>query len=485
LDDGSLRQWLPLIFGAWAYVLLAISPRALLSDPDTYWHIAVGHWIFDHRGLPHSDPFSFTMSGADWISNAWLSEILYSGAFETAGWAGPVILAAASVALSFFLLTQLLLDRLPTIAAVILVGAVMLLAAPHMSARPHVLVFPILVIWANALVQASEQGRAPSLWNLPAICLWANLHGSFTVGLALIAPFALEALWNSQGSARRELAFQWFRFGVAALAASCITPYGPETILATVRVFHLGAALSTITEWSPSDLSSFDGLSLWLLGGLGFVLYSGLKLPLLRILVLLAIMHETLSHKRYADVLAFVGPLIIAKPLAQHFANAKFLVVQNPSRSGRVALGPFAVALVIVTALVVPTVHYAPPPAPRLAVEKIRELKADHVLNHYDLGGYLIYEGVPTFIDGRAELYGAAFLTRYVRAISLSDVADFVRLLDEYKIDATLLAPSTQAVGLLDRLDGWERVYSDKLAVVHYRRTTANPSSNVPARHSQ
>ena len=38
------------------------------------------------------------MPGAPWITSAWLSEILYLGAFKLVGWVGPVILAALSVA---------------------------------------------------------------------------------------------------------------------------------------------------------------------------------------------------------------------------------------------------------------------------------------------------------------------------------------------------------------------------------------------------
>jgi hypothetical protein len=44
-------------------------------------------------------------------------------------------------------------------------------------------------------------------------------------------------------------------------------------------------------------------------------------------------------------------------------------------------------------------------------------------------------------------------------------------LLDEYRISATLLAPSTPAVALLDRSPGWQRLYADAVAVVHGRRT--------------
>jgi hypothetical protein len=117
------------------------------------------------------------------------------------------------------------------------------------------------------------------------------------------------------------------------------------------------------------------------------------------------------------------------------------------------------------------TMDHTPPLPPRLAVEKLKELRKSRVLNDYYFGGYLISQGIPTFIDSRAELYGAAFLTRYSRALELEDLADFLRLLDEYKIDTTLLFPSTRAVGLLDRLPEWQRIYADDVAVIHVRRT--------------
>jgi hypothetical protein len=76
--------------------------------------------------------------------------------------------------------------------------------------------------------------------------------------------------------------------------------------------------------------------------------------------------------------------------------------------------------------VIVATRDHAPPFVPRVAVEKLQERKANRILNDYYFGGYLIFQGIPVFIDARAELYGPAFLTRYLRAISLDDVADFV-----------------------------------------------------------
>lgn len=465
-----LRPWLPLIFAATAYLTLVSRMVSLLSDADIYWHIVVGQWIIDHRAVPHVDLFSFTMPGAPWISSAWLSEVLFCVAFKLAGWPGPAILAALSASAAFFLLTSLLLKKMPNVPVVIVVAAGIAMTATHTLARPHVLIFPLMVLWTNALVEASEQRRAPSLWYLPLITLWANLHGSFTLGLALIGPFVLEAVWKADKSARVTTALQWLRFGGLALGAACITPYGPEAILVTLRLLELGTTLSKIGEWQPLDFGETDPITVCLIAGVAYVLYSGLKLPPIRLAALLAVIWQMLAHVRYVDVFALVAPFFIAGPVGQHFAWPQSQHSRKVVPAARTAFIAAIAALAAATGLIVATVDHTPPLVPRAAVEKLKELKANRVLNEYYFCGYLIFQGVPTFVDSRAELYGPVFLTRYSRALSLQDMADFVRLLDEYKIDATLLLPLTRAVGLLDRLPEWERAYADEVAVVHVRR---------------
>jgi len=44
-------------------------------------------------------------------------------------------------------------------------------------------------------------------------------------------------------------------FGVLALAAACLNPYGPQAILVTFHTVALGQALLVITEWRPQDFS--------------------------------------------------------------------------------------------------------------------------------------------------------------------------------------------------------------------------------------
>src|SRR5438309_11247910 len=71
----SLGLSLPLIFGLAVYLPLLFAARAVLGDPDTYWHIAIGRWIIAHREVPRVDVFSFSMQGAPFTPPEWLAEI--------------------------------------------------------------------------------------------------------------------------------------------------------------------------------------------------------------------------------------------------------------------------------------------------------------------------------------------------------------------------------------------------------------------------
>jgi hypothetical protein len=91
------------------------------------------------------------------------------------------------------------------------------------------------------------------------------------------------------------------------------------------------------------------------------------------------------------------------------------------------------------------------------------------VLNSYSAGGYLIYRGIPVFIDGRADMYGEQFMKAYVYAMEQRTPGGLEKLLAQYDIGWTLLEPENSTNAVLDRLPGWKRLYADKVAVVHVR----------------
>lgn len=97
-----------------------------------------------------------------------------------------------------------------------------------------------------------------------------------------------------------------------------------------------------------------------------------------------------------------------------------------------------------------------------------QELRAKPVLNDYSLGGPLIFQGVRPFIDGRADLYGDAFLTRYRRIIS-PDRDALESALAEYGIAWTIFPAGTTIVQLLDHEPGWRRQIEVDSVVIHVR----------------
>ena len=223
---------------------------------------------------------------------------------------------------------------------------------------------------------------------------------------------------------------EWLKFGVAALLVSCATPYGFGSILVTFQILGMGDALALITEWKSPDFQTQPLMEAILLIALYLVLARGVKLPLMRVLIVVGLMHMFLRHVRNAELLATLAPLAIAPVLARQWPAMR----RDPEGKG--LFGTFAgpagrnmLALVLVLGIVyiVGLVRFAgirPPEdtAPTAALQFAREagLTKGHVLNHYGYGGYLISVGIPTFIDGRGELFGGEFIKKYVEATHLT-----------------------------------------------------------------
>jgi hypothetical protein len=462
---ADVPAWLWLGIGVYALVL--VDGRTLLNDADTYWQIAVGQWILDHGTLPRVDVYSFSKLGEAWISSSWLAQILYAVSYNLAGWAGPVVVAAGSIAATFGLLAHFLERRIPSTYAALVALTAMVLSMPHFLARPHVLAMPVMVAWAHGLMTASERRQPPSFWLLPLIALWANLHGGFVFGLVLAGGFAIDALWNVEPSQRKPLALRWMAFGLAALVACCFTPYGWDSILASRKILDLGELLRLLSEWMPPDFSRLSPFEVTILALIAGGLYLGVKLSPPRIALVLGLLHMALSHNRNVEIFALLLPIVVLTPVSQQFAL-------QPTRSDRlrfVSAAMLAVTLGISTWALAGHQMYSPPKSqsPAAAVEAIKAHNLRRVLNDRAFGGYLIWRQVPVFIDGRAELYGEKFTMAYYNSLELKDVNQFLGLLKDHDIDGLLLQPGMPAASLLDHLGAWRRVHADDVAVLYAR----------------
>src|SRR3954464_1475921 len=321
--QGRARALVPLCVGAGAYLFFMYVGDTLLQDSDSFWQIKIGQWIIDHGAMPYTDIYSFTRTGAPWISTSWLSQVLFALSYAQLGWAGPVILTATGVALTAAIFVYLLDLQIEAPRAVLFAMLALLLSLHHVLARPHILALPVMVAWVGLLIAAADRRSAPSWYWLPVMALWANLHGGFVLGLALIGPVGLEAIWSSDLKHRFVLASQWSLFALAALGASCCTPYGWSTLLGAAKILSLGKLLSLIWEWMPADFSSISFFEAALLGLIGLAFYRRLVLSVPRIILLLGLIWMALTHSRNIEVFAFLAPLVLAKPIAEQWRTAE------------------------------------------------------------------------------------------------------------------------------------------------------------------
>jgi hypothetical protein len=201
-------------------------------------------------------------------------------------------------------------------------------------------------------------------------------------------------------------------------------------------------------------------------------LYVGAQLSPPRIALVVGLLHMALSHVRNLEIFALLLPLVVLTPVSLQFSlrGVRFPGMTAPTASAAMLV----VMLGASTWAFAAAYGYSPPAnqSPAAAVDALKARNPRHVLNDLPFGGYLIWRQMPVFIDGRAELYGEKFEMAYYRALQLKDVNALLELLGTYDIDAVLLTPATPATKLFDHLGGWERAYSDEMAVLHVRTAT-------------
>ncbi|MFN3585055.1 hypothetical protein [Phenylobacterium sp.] len=445
------------------FAILAFHP-ALLNDGDTYWHLAAGGWMLDHGRLLDRDVFSATVTGQPWIPLEWLSEVAMAGAYRLGGWTGVILLFAAAGAALVGLVGSRLSRVLPATGTAATLALLFLLAAPSLLARPHLLALPLLAGWTLALLRARDEDRAPPLWLPLLMVAWANLHGSYLFGLLLFGVFGLEALIAGRATPLKVIG-AWAPAGLLTLAAAFATPHGLDGVLHPLALTRM-RSLPMITEWRPVDFSTFGPVEAALLVTLLVCLLKGVRVPVVRLLLLLFVLHMTLEHQRHQAVLAVLGPLLLAEPLAEAYGRA----------GGRAVLGPRGLVAAALAFAVVAGVRIALPAqrpdglnTPVTALTHLPpELAQRPVLNTYGFGGWLMLTGHRPFIDGRADMYGDAFMQRY-DAITRGNQQALSQALERYGVDWTLLRPDEALVPILDVRPGWRRLYADRWAVLHVR----------------
>jgi hypothetical protein len=442
---------------------------SVFRDGDVSWHVAAGRWILEHRTVPATDPFSFTMAGHPWVAFEWGAEIIYAIAYGVGGFGGLAAVVAAALMALFVILFLYLRTKVGPIALLVTFAGICLVLQPFIMARPHVIGWPFLAAWSALLLKYRDEGRSPPLPLALLMLAWANIHGSYFAGFIVAAAVGLDAAIAARWE--RETVLKWLVFGSVSFLATLLNANGIAGLLHPLTISGM-STLPALGEWHPSTPRATPLFYFLLLACTGALLWKRPEFRVGEILLLLIALAMAFTHIRHQSVFIIIGAIVVAPKLA------------GPGRgdAGPLFATPFErrlwIASAIGAAVAILAVRAMVPLQPRETFSNPRgliahippELRAQPVLNEYSMGGPLILAGVRPFIDGRADMYGDAFFSDYLK-ITDGDWPTFKRAVGKYRIRWTMLQNDNRLVPKLDASPDWKRVYSDKVGVIHVRRS--------------
>ena len=487
------------------YVLLSYQP---LWHTDIWGHVSYGHLILETGTIPATEPFMPLAQGVRLIDTSWLTQIALAfleGTFSAAG-------------LQFFYAFS------ATLCCLLVMRNAMRATGNHWFTLAALGIFTMLV-WKSAFVirpqlagmacflflMASSPPWKRSSLQLPPkfqwfvipgiMCVWANSHGSFPVGLlylgGLFAGRCVDVLSRTgtfRALIKNESLVRSFLILQLAAIAILINPYG-LSLYVHVLTFGQNPNLADLNEWNTMTIEMYHGKVAALTAVLLAVVYrwsprrvSTSELLLLVGFGLLAVMNRrTLIWLAPIAALAFaVHGNAIWKQL-----TSKRLPETDPEEPRGIwtacAIGSvwcaFAYAPIGLILL-----HGAGNPeqqqkrfasavsraTPLDATEYLKQMNPQGlVFNSYEWGDYLLHAGpddIQLFTTSHAHLVPPEVWKDYLRIAHAG--ANWGDRLDRYGINTVMVDKPRRKnlIGKLKETDDWKVAYEDRQAAILVRR---------------
>jgi hypothetical protein len=449
------------------------------ADNDLWGHVLFGRDILAAAAVPHVDTYAYTAAGHPWVDHEWLSQVLLAAVYDRGGAAGLLLLKTAVGMATFLFLLGRIRRRTTTVWVW---GGVGLLAiavlARGFAIRPQIFTYcgVALTLW---LLDRAQRGALRALWWFPALFVaWANLHGGFILGLAILGLFACAGVLQPAGPRWRP----WIVW-LAAIALTALNPYGPRLL------FYVWSELSRvhpITEWRPASPRDVSHLVFFALLGLfvgTLAFFRGWRERGWEVLLALAIGVLAVRQQRHTPVFALcvVAPLTVQLEQAATWLHRRLPVALSPAAHRLIGLSVATLALlqIALTGLRLQRdglrIVFDPAEYPTAAVQVLRQARVHgNMAVPLDWGEYVLWFLAPQIrvsLDGR---FATVFSERIVEENFdfFSGAPGWRRLVDQYPTEAALVPVGSPCP--IGQLSGWQRAYGDRVAEIYVRADRAN-----------
>lgn len=436
-------------------LILCISIFLFSYGSDFYWHLKVGEYISSNHKIPFTDIFSWYASSnhLSWISHEWLFEVLIYQFFYFGKELGVflyVLLTLILISITLWKQNEKIFLKYPF--ETIIWGVIgMLIFANKTLPRPHLISYLLFSLTIYFAYDNFQNENRKKIYFAPLLSLlWSNIHGgSSNLSYLVYGSFlflSIPPLTKKFSLTKKQQKKCFYAFSTSILSI-CINPHGVKMLFYPYINMTYKAMLDCIEEWQALSLTSIDGI---------FYL-------VLIIMVFLKVFHSKKEHQEIDLLLLFVFTTLGIKStrFMPYFFIVCTSIVPKYWKDSKIKIQLFPIFTSLL--LIISSFYlflYQKPKFSLVSNEMITYLKKEKSIlyNSYELGGYLIYQDIPVFIDGRADLYIDTILCDSCQI----EQGKNPKLLEKYPFDTFVVKNHTKVESYLKENQKYELKLKDQ-----------------------
>ncbi len=512
-SPGKRAWYIPSVFGVTVGIILFLTTFGInIKADDIWWNLKAGEYILTNIGIPDQNIFSFTAPDHPWLPHEWLSEVVFYLVYRALGMLGLIAFGILLNAVACGLVYKLTMrySRSPYLASLITLLATLMMLG-NFSLRPYLFGNLFFICTLHAMEEPSAGGRLRPVLVFLLFATWANFHGSFLLGLALILLYLFAALAGHLRSPHRS----WAEARslvldlVVALAACMVTPNHVFGLIFPLAYLQRALSpelsyLTNISEWQPAGFSTPLGqmISFYVMFCMFALLGSGRAPRAVHIGLLVAFAVFAFATIRNIPLLGIAATPVLARHLPLTLGRTWRLMTRKTPLVGffdrlherSLALNRRSYTVILPTLWVVllvgmfalprscsvsyrsltGTEHLAdlsPGFYPRALIAELKQRGSDHrIFNYFNWGGAFIWALYPkerVFIDQRNDCYPLEVFQDYFAVHRVE--RDWLEVLDRWEIDTVAYPVDSRLAEALHKHPQWSLEYRDDQAVLFSR----------------
>ncbi len=270
-----------------------------------------------------------------------------------------------------------------------------------------------------------------------------------------------------------------------------LTPLGDTPYTYLVKTMQ-GNTTKSISEHLPLTLINNKPILIVLTATIAMLIFTKVKITLKDLFMLAGLTLLMFMSRRQASMLVLFGSAIVAKMIASLFEKYDEKGTKRVEKGIVTVIGTvtvFAITALFAVAQIKPKVNDKFVNANNYPVEAAKWIKENldvdniKLYNEYNYGSYLLFEGIPVFIDSRADLYAPEFNKRVGEEKGRDIFSDYINTsqistyyentFEKYGITHVILYKNVKTNLFLSRDKNYKELYSDDRFVI-YERLTAD-----------